>query len=93
MIENLNRFMTNTITTMRRHMALFEEGEVQKVSVRVGGYVDPHGTITDAEPVPQKFYFEYARDLDRDTITAAIKADILAATGYEPTKFKWRPLS
>lgn len=81
--------MTNGIETLRRHIALFEQKR-KRVSVRISDYVDVHDTLPDADPIPTKFYFDYDAELDPTAITAAVKADVRAVTGYEPLRFRWR---
>lgn len=85
----LNSGMTDTTCLLRRYIDLIE-GLDRTVFVTVEAYVGIDQCPGASAAIPATLRLEVDSDLDRDAMTAAIKGQIQALTGYEPARFKWR---
>ena len=84
--------MTDVTTLLHRYMNLIE-GIDRTVSVTIEAYVGIEQQPGDSATIPANLTMEVDSGLSRDEMTAAIKAQIQIVTGYEPARFKWRPIS
>lgn len=81
--------MTNGSTLLRRYIDLMERLDIP-VLVQVTAYVGIDQQPGASTVIPASMTLEIDSALDRDAMTAAIKAQIQAMTGYEPARFTWR---
>ncbi len=84
--------MTDESVLLRRYMKLLEGTDVT-VSVTIGSYVGMEQQPGVSDAIPALLTLAVDSDLSRDEITAEIKAQIQATTGYEPAQFTWRPVT
>lgn len=85
----LNSGMTDTTGLLRRYIDLIE-GLDRTVLVTVEAYVGINQRPGASAAIPATLRLEVDSDLGREAMTAAIKDQIRAVTGYEPGRFTWQ---
>lgn len=85
----LNSGMTHASGLLRRYIDLIEDMD-RTVLVTVEAYVGIDQRPGASAAIPATLRLEVDFDLSRDAMTATIKDQIQAVTGYEPDRFTWR---
>ncbi|MFN3675988.1 MAG: hypothetical protein ACK4TC_08405 [Sphingomonas pseudosanguinis] len=84
--------MKDVSTLLRHYISLFE-GIDATISVQIEAYVAMEQAPGTSDAIPATLTLLVDSDLSEDEMTADIKAQIQAVTGYEPARFTWRRIT
>lgn len=76
---------------LRRDMRLFETINMS-VLVTIDAYVGLEQLPGTCDGFPATMRLMIDSSLDRAGATAAIKREVHSTTGYEPARFRWKPV-